>query len=385
LLFIELAVLVGQCLDRQLVLRSFNERTLNEGEGGRMALGDAFVEALSALVAGGVARGGTRIGDGDTGRMVGWVEAGSGHPGPTVILAAGRNDTAISWAPLLAALAASTRVVAYDRAGLGASDPDPGPGPPAVDRQVADLAAVIGQTGAGPCVVVGHSWGGLLAVGHPGLVCGLVLVDPAHPDLLASLPRPVRWLNRSVAEHLPSLLLALGLLEPVVRRTARRTASRFSDDPRVRSLVAEAYLTHARRSQVQASRDELRGIAASAPLLRQARAASSLPDVPVVVLSATRGVPPRLRQRWTQLQAGVAAAARTGRGRHVVVADAGHAIHHDRPDLVAAAVLEVVEEARPARSDPGNPDLSGGTGEGPALSQRRVRACGPEPHHANHD
>jgi pimeloyl-ACP methyl ester carboxylesterase len=323
-----------------------------------MAMGDAVVEALSALVAGGVARGGTRVGhgDGDGGRMVGWVEAGSGHPSPTVILAAGRNDTAISWAPLLAALAASTRVVAYDRAGLGASDPDPPPGLPTVDRQVADLAAVIGQTGAGPCVVVGHSWGGLLAqllaARHPELVCGLVLVDPAHPDMLAGLPRPVRRLNWSVAEHLPSLLCTLGVLEPVVRRAARRTASRFSDDPRVRSLVVEAYRAHAHRSQVRASREELRGIAASAPLLRQARAASSLPDVPVVVLSAARGFPPRLRQRWTLLQAGVAATARTGRGRHIVVADAGHAIHHDRPDLVATVVLEVVEEARKARTDP---------------------------------
>jgi pimeloyl-ACP methyl ester carboxylesterase len=353
-----------------------------------MALGDAVVEALSALVAGGVARGRTPIGHGGTGRMVGWVEAGSGHPSPRVIFAAGRNDTVISWAPLLAALAASTRVVAYDRAGLGASEPDPGSGPPTVDRQVADLAAVIGQTGAGPCVVVGHSWGGLLAqllaVRHPQLVCGLVLVDPAHPDMLAGLPRPVRRLHQSVAEHLPSLLLALGLLEPVVRRAARRTAQRFSDDPRVRALVVKAYRTHARRSQVQASRAELRGIAASAPLLRQASAAFSPPDVPLVVLSATRGVPP-LRRRWTLLQAGVAAAAPTGRGKHIVVADARHAIHHDRPDLVAAAVLEVVEEARRARSDPGNPTPALGTDERPALSQRRVRACGPEPHHANHD
>src|SRR6266498_5033571 len=89
-------------------------------------MGDAVVGALSELVPGGVARGGLRPGDGD--RMVRWVEAGSGNP--TVILAAGRNDTAISWAPILAALAGKTHVVAYDRAGLGASDPDPGPEPP---------------------------------------------------------------------------------------------------------------------------------------------------------------------------------------------------------------------------------------------------------------
>lgn len=132
----------------------------------------------------------------------------------------------------------------------------------------------------------------LLAARHPELVCGPVLVDPAHPDMLAGLPRPVRRLCRSAAEHLPSLPCTLGLLEPVIGRAARRTAARFSDDPRTRSLVAAAYRTHARRSQVQASRAELREIAASAPLLRQARAASPLPDVPVVVLSAARGFCP---------------------------------------------------------------------------------------------
>jgi pimeloyl-ACP methyl ester carboxylesterase len=326
-----------------------------------MALDDAAVEALAALVPGGVARGGLRLGDGGQERVVRWVETGGGGerpPWPTVILAAGRNDTAISWAPILAALAGrgGLRVVAYDRAGLGASDPDLAPRPATVDRQLADLAAVIAHTGAGPCVVVGHSWGGvlaeLLAVRHPELVCGLVLIDPAHEDMTASLPGPVRRLHGSAYGWYPSVLLALGLLKPIVRRQARRTAARFSDDPRVRAAVAAAYLAHARRSQVRASRVELAGIAASVPLLRQARTDASLPDVPVVVLSATRGFPAGLRRHWTGLQAGVAAAARPGRGRHLVVADAGHAIHHERSGLVADVIVEVVEQARRARPAP---------------------------------
>lgn len=67
---------------------------------------------------------GIRVGHGDAARMVGWVQAGSGHP--TVLLAAGRNDTVISWAPLLAPLAASTRVVAYDAPGWAPATPIPG-------------------------------------------------------------------------------------------------------------------------------------------------------------------------------------------------------------------------------------------------------------------
>jgi pimeloyl-ACP methyl ester carboxylesterase len=131
-------------------------------EGGRMA--DAVADALSRLVPGGVTRGGLVLGD----RTVRWVEAGGrGHP--TVILEAGRNDAAITWAPVMTALAPRAHAVAYDRAGLGASDP--APVPVTLDRQVADLAAVIGQTAPGPCVLAGHSWGGMLvqmlACRHP--------------------------------------------------------------------------------------------------------------------------------------------------------------------------------------------------------------------------
>jgi pimeloyl-ACP methyl ester carboxylesterase len=317
-----------------------------------MAGGDRLVDALNALVADGVTRGGTRVGEGGGARVLRWVEAGAGRPGPTVILAAGRNDTVLSWAPLLAAIAQRLHVVAYDRAGLGASDPDLGPEPPTVDRQVADLEAVVRQAGGGPCVLVGHSWGGLLAQllaeCHPDLVAGLVLVDPAHPEMLASLPRPVRRLDLTVAERLPSVLLALGLLGLVVRWNARRTARRFSRDLRVRSMVVDAYLAHARPSQVRASRRELRGIVASAADLRAGpgSAAPSLTEVPLVVLSATGGAPRRIRRHWTALQAGVAAQSR--RGRHVVVQDAGHLIHHHRPELVASMVVEVVEQARRA-------------------------------------
>ena len=56
------------------------------------------------------------------GRKLRWVESGTGAP--TVILIAGRNDTALSWGPVLAALGGQARAVAYDRAGLGDSDPD---------------------------------------------------------------------------------------------------------------------------------------------------------------------------------------------------------------------------------------------------------------------
>ena len=77
---------------------------------------DPVIRALREIVP--VARGELDLG----GRMLRWVESGTGTP--TVVLIAGRNDTALSWGPVLAALAGRARTVAYDHAGLGDSDPD---------------------------------------------------------------------------------------------------------------------------------------------------------------------------------------------------------------------------------------------------------------------
>ena len=85
--------------------------------------------------------------------------------------------------------------------------------------------------------------------------------------------------------------------------------------------------------------------AAGAAVLRELRSAPEpFLNVPVVVLSASRGFPPRFRAQWTALQAGLAATA--PQGHHVVVEDTGHSIPTDQPGIVADAILLVVALAR---------------------------------------
>jgi pimeloyl-ACP methyl ester carboxylesterase len=265
--------------------------------------------------------------------MLRWVESGGGAP--TVVLIAGRNDTALSWGPVLAALAERVHAVAYDRAGLGDSDPDQEA--PYPERTVADLSRLINLVGGGRCIVAGHSWGGLLALmlaaDHPGSVAGLVLVDPALPGLLAPLPRPVRRAYGAAIRTVPVALYATGLLRPVARRTARGASGAFSDDPRVRDLVIRAYLASADWAHVRAARSE--GLA-----IRRGITAPVKPGpaaVPMIVLSATEGRPIRVRRHWTALQAELAA---EHGATHVMVADSGHAVHLHRPALVAEAILK---------------------------------------------
>ena len=239
-----------------------------------------------------------RVADMDPGpRLLRRVEAGVGEP--AVVLEAGLNDGAAAWERVLPLLAPRVRVAAYDRAGIGGSAP--APGLVTIERQIDDLTSVITGLDAGPCVLAGHSWGGmlvqLLAFRRPDLAAGLVLVDPGHEDMVSALPLSIQWGWRMMRAFFP---------------------------------------------------DELREDApATLAAVRELRAAARpFPDVPVVVLSAARGFPRRFRANWTRLQTELAAAA--PQGRHVIVDGTGHNIPGNRPDVVAAAILEVAVQAQVA-------------------------------------
>ena len=281
--------------------------------------------ALSALVPGGVRRGELARG----GRVLRWIEAGAAS-GPVVVLGTGLGEMSLDWVTVLPALAAGGRVVAYDRAGLGASDPVL---PLTLPDEIEDLAALLGEVG--PAVVVGHSWGGLLAqlvaFRYPELVAGLVLVDPSHEDVWAAVP----WWLRAVETAYGVAAGATSLLG-LARRSAARAGQRLAPSP----PFVQAYVTYySDRRHIRTSQAEGRLIRRCPPYVRQARAMSSLPDVPMVVLSATTGLPARFRSRFTAVHARLAASA--PRGRQIVVDGAGHYIHHDQPEVVVQAVTDV--------------------------------------------
>lgn len=100
----------------------------------------------------------------------------------TVLFDAGGSDWSPIWARVLPLAAKVARACAYDRAGLGQSDPGPLPRTPVAISE--DLHALIDKARLGPVILVGHSLGGfhvkLHAVLYPEDVAGLVLVDPSE-------------------------------------------------------------------------------------------------------------------------------------------------------------------------------------------------------------
>jgi pimeloyl-ACP methyl ester carboxylesterase len=103
----------------------------------------------------------------------------------TIVMESGGGAGLAAWSGVEAKLAERTgaTVVAYDRAGFGESGMGPADLTPR--QQVRQLHEALERLGTAPDrIVVGHSYGGLLALIHahlyPERVRGLVLVDPMN-------------------------------------------------------------------------------------------------------------------------------------------------------------------------------------------------------------
>jgi pimeloyl-ACP methyl ester carboxylesterase len=290
----------------------------------------AVLQVLSEFVPG-VSEGSLSRG----GRMLRWVESGSGSPVVIMDAALGEPGT-MAWAAVMPRIARHLRVIAYDRAGLGLSDPAD---PLTLDTSVGDLAALAAHAG-GSCILVGHSWSGLLAqlvaLQAWELVAGLVLVDPAEETYWESLPAEIRQQSYDVAAALLDKH-SRGEHGDLIRDAFQRFAQMLTQDPAQQARILDAYVAcYAKRSQAEAFPAEARLFDASIPEIRRIRTQGALPDVPIVVLSATEGAREDHRKAWTKLHAELAASV--ARGRHVILAEADHAVNQVRPDAVAEAI-----------------------------------------------
>jgi len=109
-----------------------------------------------------------------------------GSGSPAVVFESGFSDSLDPWAAVFPEVAKMTRAFAYDRAGLGQSEPSATPR--AYVPIVYELHRVLEhEKVAPPYILVGHSYGGALArvfaAKFPKEVAGIVFVDPMTEDL----------------------------------------------------------------------------------------------------------------------------------------------------------------------------------------------------------
>jgi pimeloyl-ACP methyl ester carboxylesterase len=267
---------------------------------------------------------------------------GSGTP--TVVFVNGLGTQLEEWALVAPDIAKRCRVVCYDRRRA-----DPSGQPHDAATMVGDLWALLGALDApAPYVLVGHSWGGLVArrfaAEHPGDVVGMVYVDASHEQLKGMTPGRVASVLYAVT------WLAMRL--PPVRRQMLRMLGFDRLAPAERDLLADMQWPELGRT----ARAELAGITPSCREL--AALAPALPDVPTQVLLAG-GRPTRftkvmaktftrIRTVWEGAALGLANAnVRT-------VPNVGHYISLEDPQSVIDAI-EWVIDAVPAPPEEGEP------------------------------
>lgn len=116
---------------------------------------------------------------GSDGSRYGLIEAGDGAP---LLLFHGVGMCAEAWAPQIAALARTHRVIAADLPGHGQTTVLPGV--PGLPDYVAWAARLVRDLGVAPTAVAGHSMGALISLGlaieHPDLVERVCLLNPVY-------------------------------------------------------------------------------------------------------------------------------------------------------------------------------------------------------------
>ena len=122
-----------------------------------------------------------------------------GRGSPTIVLLPPPGNPSITWADSLRALGSSTRSVAVDLAGFGAST---APSPAPDFRQHVELTAALLDELGGPAVLAGNSASAVLALevarARPSLVTGLVLSGFGLPEAPAPWWADLRDLGRDL-------------------------------------------------------------------------------------------------------------------------------------------------------------------------------------------
>ncbi|MGA0556914.1 alpha/beta fold hydrolase [Larkinella sp. VNQ87] len=249
---------------------------------------------------------------------------------PVVVFESGFGTPMGHWDTILEAVSKLAPVVAYDRAGIGDSQPDQEM--PTI-KNVADKLRKVVQAlqVKPPYVLVGHSLGGAyvrgFAVYYPQELAGLVIIDPAD--------------FTETYEHIGQYMLEVGMSRAHVDSAlAQRRSEPFRPDPKMPTSLQEELqvLFDLRRSEFAEFKDK------------------PLPNIPVSFITSGRyDLFPNAKPidealfhaktkfrvaRWMKFIDPLP------KGRFFYSANAGHFVHRDDPGLVISSIELVLKDAQ---------------------------------------
>ncbi|HVN54534.1 MAG TPA: alpha/beta hydrolase [Anaerolineaceae bacterium] len=277
-----------------------------------------------------------------------------GEGTPVVLLEPALGGFALQYAHIQAGVAAFTQVLAYDRAGQGWSDRSPRPRTSA--NLAAEWKALLDRLDLRPpYVLVGHSFGGLLARAYAGFyleeAAGMVMVDATHVDEYAPF-RDMDSFARRAAGGVRLLKLAsrVGIGKVVARLSLGNMAKSLSKEDLDSFLAVASRIQHHETMLAEFSQHRcFYGPGSEVP--------SSLGDIPLVVVTAGSSVSgpgkiggltsEQMNALHLKLQADLVHLS--SRGEQIVIPGASHLSILMQPEYAAQvveAIRHVVEQVR---------------------------------------
>tara|TARA_R110002126_G_scaffold15185_1_gene62473 strand:- start:4012 stop:4854 length:843 start_codon:yes stop_codon:yes gene_type:complete len=225
----------------------------------------------------------------------------------TVVFEAGFGTDLRTWQPVIAALGNNISTVAYSRAGLGQSTA--ADAPRNIQQHINDLHTLLTALKVnGEIVLVGHSYGGLLATEYarqfPEQISALVLIDPA-----VMAQRKV-FLQADKGRVLRDDQMLLKMMPTALQQDYQLLITQLDAAPaRVNPLPATI-----RTSLITSTKTY---------------------QQPFVFEETQLG-----KQLWLNLHN--ALFKEVTHGQHIRVSDAGHNLHQDKPQLIAQAITAII-------------------------------------------
>ncbi|GAF65828.1 putative hydrolase [Bacillus sp. TS-2] len=214
---------------------------------------------------------------------------------PTVVMEAGYGDDSSTWDLILEEISKISKVVVYDRAGLGGSKLLSSLR--TSEEMVKELYSLLKHLELDPpYLLVGHSFGGmnmrLFATKYESLVSGLVLIDST----------PEEYIERFL---------------PIMPESFQSAYyKQFTHEGNTEDFIESL-------KQVKLSKRRLR--------------------IPMIVLSAgkKKHYSKEAQQLWHKLQKETLNLSNNG--QYQMIQDSGHYIHHDRPEIIIQALKKLID------------------------------------------
>ncbi len=279
------------------------------------------------------------------GTTLAYREQGEGEP---VVFVHGSASDMRTWQHQLSAMGQAHRAVIYSRRFARPNEPIPDGADDPMEPHVDDLVALLRALDATPAHVVGHSWGGFVAllgaIRHPSAMRSLVLMEPpVLPLFVSTPPKPpelVRLLFRRPRTALAIVRFGVTAAEPATK------AFRRGDDEKGSEIFARGVLGPEAFSRLSAQRkaqafenvavDKAQLLGEGFPPLRDDEVRSV--KTPTLLLRGERS-PTLFRLLCEHLEELLPSA------RRVDVPGASHIMHEDNPGFVSRAIAEFVAEA----------------------------------------